>query len=348
MSLRASGLCALVLSFVVPPTAELAYRPDTKGAWVCTFEEANEFRLETMTQRLDGNELDGPVPDMSGTITRRVVVRDEGSEAKDGRMLVRRRTFEELAAESKVHLEVLGQSQDFAVELQSELEGHELAVTWDAKTEAYGFAFVEEEAPSAALLEGLLEDLDLRALLAEDAVEEGAAWELDLADQRALLAPGGALHLVPSEAPRAGGDVLDAYDIVSVAALSLADVAQQLEGTLRVRWSETREDDEHHYAVLTLELDGRASADLSARVAAMAEAAELEPRDDLRFDVALDLEGRGELLWDLGAGHFHTLELELEGVQEIELGFAQPWGEIEVEVETSGTTKLAARAEREG
>ena len=342
---RTLGLCALSLSLVAPPADELAYTPSTEPAWTLTFEEVSEFELESMVQTVGGTEISGPSPEMSGAISRRITVSDAGKEVKDGRMTRRLRTFDEVESDCKLEVTAMGQGQEFGISFGSELQGSELSIAWDAEEEAHSFAFTEDDAPDARLLEGLLEDLDYQLLMPPEGAEEGDSWNVDLAGARALFSPGGHLELMPSEAPVVRGGIIEGQDLIAIATMSMAEASRQIEGELSATWTETVKDSGRSLVVISLELEAEFVADVADDLEEMTASVDLPPREDYRFESTWEVEGFGELRWDLAAGHFHALDLELESMVEISIGFSESFGDIEVEVETSGETKLTARAE---
>lgn len=344
MDPRTAALCALALLVPADHSEDFTYRPDAKVEWTLSFTEQSNFELESMVQTLGGVEVSGPTPEMTGAIKRRVEATDQGRAVEGGRMVERGRTFGTIESDCALNVAVMGQEQVFELSFGSELEGEELQVTWSEEAEEHQFGFASDDSPEAALLEGLLEDLDFQLLLPPDYVEEGDSWELDLKAARALFAPGGNLHLQPEEAPSVSGNVIEAHDLVAIASMSLAESSHVIEGELIATWSETVERGESKVAVVTLEVECTFEADLSDSVQEMAGAVGINSRESYNFTSNWELEGEGVFHWDLSAGHFRELELELESIVEIALSFTESFGDIEVEVETSGTSKLSASA----
>jgi hypothetical protein len=222
----------------------------------------------------------------------RLVVLDEHAESAGGRPLRLVREYREIAEQRDERMTLDGEDAgSFAARGASELEGRRVAFVWDAETDAYARAFEGGgEESDAALLAGLAEDLDLRALLPEGEAAEGDAWELDEAVLEALLEPGGELALrfdeERDETP-------------------FAERARSAEGRARLGARSTRDGRE----LVRIELEGTAwreeerATTLDFVEVVSGDATETRSTT-LRFE--------GALTWDLAAGHALSLELAID------------------------------------
>lgn len=222
---------------------------------------------------------------------------------------------------------------------KSELEGKTVVFTWDAEQEAFAKHF-DPEGPEEKLLEGLVEDLDLRELLPSEAsVDEGDTWKLEAATLGRILVPGGDLAIVPVDGPPEGegGGPED---------FTPSDAFGELEGSLVATYKGTREVDGARLGVIGLEFSVRSDRDLSERF-------ERFNHGELEIDrvrAHLELEGEAELLWDLAGGHARsfTLSGKLKNQMDIAMTVHQADRDLALsrKMLMSGTCELGASFER--
>jgi len=343
MIARYSATALVAAALFAPSGAESpTHRAATGTSWVKTFSESSEFTLDSITQRMNGNEIDAPGIEMEGSLVRAFEIIDDCIEAEDGVLGSGTRSFEEVTGSCKIRVGAGGELDEREVYLTSRLEGHELSYERDG--DDYEFSYGEDSDGDDDLLETLIEDADFQLLVPEEDVKEGDSWKVDLAEGRAFFAPGGQLTWEPSEAPAPMPNSMDAVSLISVSMVSLADCSEEITGTIEATWKSTREEDGHEVAVIALELDAELSANLDEELMRMAGAVDLDAQDHV-FDCNWEVEGTGELLWDLEAGHFLSLDMDCEIIIEFEMSWEEPFGKLEIEAEVSGETKIEARAE---
>lgn len=293
-SLRMLSVSAAAL-LLAPSTqlGDFSFHAEEGARVVRTFDFTLEMELESMTMTVGGDDV--PTDHTDGvemTMGERthLVLTDEYGPAEDGRPMTLTRTFDELAGEStNWSMGPQGESENNA-DKTSELEGSTVIFTWDAQDEAYEVEF--EDGGDEDLLAGLEEDLDLRGLLPEGDVEEGDSWETDLEPFRRVFEPGGDLGLRADDNPRTEID---------------DQILENLEGSVRITYVGTRDEDGVEVAVLQLEISAASTAEATLDT----EGGETEQVVTMEFEL------EGELTWALEAGRLHGLEIAGELTSEI-------------------------------
>jgi hypothetical protein len=263
--------------------------------------ELREFSLGT--QAFDDPKVFGA--DMDDRL--RVVVTDEILEMGDARPTRLRRTFDELGGE------MAGSScSSRACRRSSRLEGRTVVFTWSEEDGSYD-ARLEHAPDRRSPLQGLVEDLDLRAFLPDTEVEDGERWSVDPRCLGALFLPGGDLELAVSD-----GDIVQ-----RLAAL----FSRELEGWIQATYRGQREEDGVEVEHVDL------AAKLEARFA------------DLAGDEegSLKLELQGILYWHIAGGH--VAFLELSGPIGLELRLTTGWSHVAFNARYAGdaTLRIAVR-----
>lgn len=299
--------------------AELSFHPAKDSRARKEFSESVTWRITELTQLLNGEPVTGPTPEITGSSEREWVALDQYVELATGRPKRLDRKFEKLRGQSRLDFEVSGMSENVATPLVSPLEG--VSVEFDCSEESACKArFAEGSTAPSTLLDGLAEDLDLRALLPLEDVGVEDRWTIDAALLARVLAPGGKLALGPERGSIAASELLDPLEIATTVLCALSETSEELSGEVEALWRETREDDGRALAVIELEWKSAAKCDASKRALELMEAADAPTqRKDCALEFAVDSEGRGELVWDLAAGRAHAFELELESTLACEM-----------------------------
>jgi hypothetical protein len=217
----------------------------------------------------------------------RCVVRDRIAGADAGRPVSLARSFVALsgAQRTRVTSEEGEDSDDVAYE--SALEGKTVLFAWSEESAAFEAAFEAGTEGDSGLLEGLAEDMDLRALLPTKSLELGESYAIEPAAFAAILDPGGDLALRDPDDEDAARDDPD------------DQLHGNLTGVLRATFREVRAEDGGKFAVLALSVETSTWAEESPGM-------EETTRTELEFLL------EGELLWDLEHGHARTLTLSGE------------------------------------
>ncbi len=339
----------LLLGSNVPAT-RIAFAVADGKSLTKTFEVKADLSLEDMTM---GGAAGGMVPDMEMTmgVAYKLGVSDEYVKVEGGAPKKLKRTFDALSSDvtTAMKMEIMGQSrnQDSSVSAASELEGKSVLFTWDADKKEFGKAF-DPAGGEEKLLEGLREDMDLRALLPDHEVKEGEEWEIEAKSLIDVLAPGGNVSLKPKEGGEDASMGMGSSGMENMSEMFGDDV----EGKSKAQFTGLREVDGTQMAVVKVTIDMKAKTDMTEKVREQMKKGDLPPEvEGMEFDsvdIEYALEAEGELLWDVAGGHFHSLDLSgttsFKSAQSMSIKVQGRDMKIDQSMEFSGTTTFAANA----
>ncbi len=351
--LAASLLLVTALPALRPPLAKLRFAPAAGSKLTRTIENKSEFSLDDMSMKMNGQDSPMmPEIEMTMSQTQKVVVTDEFTKMREGSPKLLRRSFDTLESEmsSQMKIDIMGQKQDqnHSGKGASELAGKTVVFTWDDDAKEYKTAFDPAESKTE-LLKGLQEDMDLRVLLPDGEVKEGEEWEIDVKQLAKVIAPGGDLKIKPDE--KAGGDSpMGMGDMSGMSGLN-DWLGESMEGTAKGKFTGMRTVDGHAFAVVSIDIKAKGAKDLTEISRAAMEKAKREgmTMEMKSVDVEFELGGQGELLWDVEAGHVHSLEFSGPSSAKIDIsiGLEMQGTKMDIEqgMELSGTTTLKYKAE---
>jgi len=266
-----------------------------------SFVVKREMAHESTTMAIGGEELpprEGYERTQTATIT--VVVNDRVEESDEDGVQEFRRTFDEIIGEFVAETKTEGREDSGPVELEmiSDLTEEELVFT--RGEDGFEVRAVNEDLDEE-LLADLSGELTFAWFLPEDGTEEGATWSVDLAHISVLTRPGGdmALHLEDDEYRRPEQPDYDR------------------DGDFELTYAGTRDLDDQEFAVIEFSIDLSSARDMTEIVLAGLEDRELPEGAPQLTSLVItnELEGSGEMLWDLAAGRMATLDLELDVTQ---------------------------------
>jgi hypothetical protein len=275
---------------------ELSFQVEPGTTLVRTLTQSTEMELESMTIRMNGEELPADLIgdiDMSMRREDRYVITDVFEAVQEGRPTRLRRTFDDLGGHESMSFSGPDGENSDESDYASELEGKSVLFTWNEEHEAFDVSFAEDEEGDSELLEELEEDMDLRSFLPQGEVSEGDGWEIDVQVFNQTMDPGGDLRLVDTEDEEE--DEEDQFD-------------ENLSGEIRATYKGTIEEDGRRLAVIAIEAEietfdegeGFGGGELP-------EGMEGKNRTELTFTLS------GELRWDVAGGHAADYELSGEG-----------------------------------
>jgi hypothetical protein len=343
-----SGLLALDW-----PGSRVKFAPAEGSSSVKTFENKGEFTLDNMSMTMNGNEMPSMEVDMTVSSDQKVVVTDEYVSNRDGSPKKLKRRFDDLANDTAVafKMEMMGQSQnnDKNIKSKSELSGKTVVFTWDDESKEYKRAFEPAE-EGGDLLEKLDEDMDLRALLPQSEVKAGDEWDIDVKSLVTILAPGGNMQFKPE-----GEEADDDMGMGNMAGMgSMSDfLSEMLEGEAKGKFEGERDADGQKLAVIHVSIKIKSAKDMTEIVAEQMKKGKTPPGvESMSFDsmdIEFELEGEGELLWDLSKGRAHSFELSGPAHMNMDMAMKLTAGgqslSLEQSMQMSGTTNLSVKVE---
>lgn len=348
--LAAAAALPFVLAFALPAD-EVAFAPAEGTSLTKSFTSSANFEMGDMSVLMNGQDP-GQMPEMQMdmTVTQAVAVTDVYGPVSDGHPSKVTRTFDDIGTDIdvQVQIEMMGDTQDQSSEGSgtSPLEGETVIFTWNDDAEIWERAFGEDSDGDVELLEGLVEDMDLRALLPSGPVSEGDSWDIELKTLPDLFAPGGNLHM----------DVqIDGAESMGPDPEMMTNMREMfgdlLEGEATGHYAGRREVDGVEVGVIDVEISIETARDMSELVADMMGDNLPEGLDMTldRMDVELSVESTGTLLWNLGAGHVHSFELDSDVEIAMDMAMNMDMGgqsiAMEMSLEMTGTFESALSTE---
>jgi len=294
------------------PTDSVIFGPEAGSKLTKTFAFAMELELVEQNTILNGEESPTSM-EMKSTSRQeiKVVVTDEYMNLRDDAPIEFRRSFDELEFEeaTRLSLERMGEEKvgDLHASGISALEGKTVVFSWDDDNEGYTKGF--EQGGDEDLLKGLAEDMDLRVFLPEDEVQEGDKWKIEPNGLIDILFPGGDFAFtMESDGDEPPMPAMDPKN----SPYPREWFTGQIEGDLTAKYVGTCEVDDIKVAVIEITVKIIAARDMTdflSRTILDEEAPEGMSMSVDHMAVDTTLDGTGRLLWDLGGGHLHTLEL---------------------------------------
>jgi hypothetical protein len=299
--------CAPLLLFVGPLADTVAFHP-ADGTSISKESEVHvTFELGDITAEVDGQDMSDNIPgDFDGALdiamswTDKYVAVDKEKQRPTDLI----RTYDSLSGEYDVS--AAGESESGDIKEIDALVDHSVRFKWNAEKSAYDISF-HECSGDEKLLASQTDDLDLRAILPDKAVSEGDTWEVDGSKLGSMLFGKLDAAQIPDDNPMA--DVIRNEVLPQI---------EKLAKTFKVHceYKGQREDGSSKLGVIAMRLEGGGTIDLAN---AIQSAIEAQAPEGVEFDLdirsaALDtkLEGKGECLWNLAAGHVHAASSDVE------------------------------------
>ena len=293
------GTALALASFASGPD-EVRYAPE-KGLKVTrTCETSGEFELESVSVTVDGEERPAPGnPSGSLSIEEKFVVSDELVAVGSGRPEKLARTFDVLhKQQTSSEPGPDGRVMEQAQKLTCDLEGKRVVFTWNADDKRFDVQAAADQKLDAKLLDGLDEDMDLRAFLPDKPVAKGDSWDVEPAAFHAVLWPGGRLPFHDKDK-----DEPDAIEHELNAALYAS-----LDGDAKVTYAGQREEDGVKVFVLHVKADLSRTGE---SVPSSEYTSEHGGTPGAKVKLEFTTQAEGDLLWSVE--HTHLISLTLEG-----------------------------------
>lgn len=351
---------ALLLAFpaliaFTQPGQEPAFSPAAGSSVTKTYESTEEMTLDEMSVSMNGQEQDPSMMGMEQTIvtTMKIVVTDEYTAVADGRPTTLTRTFGEMATGMSMemsHAMMGDMSMDMSGE--SPLEDLSVVFVWNEEDGDYRVKFAEDSDGDEELLEGLVEDTDLRGFLPGNEVSEGDTWSVEPEVLRGLLAFGGAMKME-----------FDSDDLQEMS-MGMGGGSPpppdaflgELEGEVTAEFTGTREEDGATCAVIKVIAEISSAKDMTDFFVEQMEEAELpEGMEEMEMsyqsvDIEFEWEAEGILLWNMDAGRLQSIEMNGNGASTIDMAMSMAMMGQEMDMEMSmvmsgdGTTSITTGA----
>ncbi len=303
-----------LFAFSGTEAAKIEFAPKAGSSLTKTFVSTTTMEMDDMAMTMNG-EPSPMMPDieMSIEMVATTTVTDEYIALAAGQPKKLSRTYDAIGSELEmdVVMNMMGEeeSQSPSGSGSSELEGSTVIFSWNDEDSEYELSFPEGEEGDADLLEGLSEDMDFRALLPDGELAEGESYEIDLMGLVDVMAPGGDLK-VEMEVDGAQAGMGPDPAMMSDLSQFFGDA---VEGSATGKFLEMRDVDGTNVAVIEIEVEIAASADMSEMAAETMGAEELPAEMTVdRMDLTMNLEGTGELFWNVEAGHIHSMTFQAD------------------------------------
>lgn len=323
------------------PATEITFGPAEGTTLSRTYVSKSQFALDDMQMSMNGQPMPMEIEmEMDMEMTSGFEVSDTFLAMAGERPGKLKRTFDSIDSNGSFAMEMEmmpGGGQTMNVTASSELEGKTVLFSLDGEESDYEVSWHESEGDDE-LLEGLSEDMDLRALLPTGAVSEGDTWDIDTSTLVSVLAPGGNLALVPEMDEDMGmpgmGNMNQGLDQM---------LGEMLEGTASGVFKGTREVDGVNVAVIGITIDIDSSNDMTEIVREQLEEMpeEMGELSVEYMDAEVEIEVEGTLFWNLSGKHAHSLDLSgsMRMVMDMAMNMSMSGQEMQMEqmFEMSGT-----------
>lgn len=285
-------LLAAVTAAFVAPADSLTFHVEPKSKLTKTFEFKAKLASENMSITIDGNDMHAGIagPEIEIVDNETIQVTDEYVTVEDGRPTKLVRKFVELGGDTSQSTKMPEESgmedQEKKGEKESPLDGKTVVFTW--KDDAYTAAWPEDEKNGDdELLENLEGDMDMLGFLPTKGVSKGDTWDLEAKVFNRVTSPGGRLQL------RAKLEDEDDEDEPLQ-----EELEKNIGGEGKATYKGTREVDGVEVGVIeiTAELESHATMN--------------PPQGETTVEYAVTY--TGEILWNVKAGRFHSLEIQGE------------------------------------
>ncbi|MHC4894086.1 MAG: hypothetical protein ACYTFV_12180, partial [Planctomycetota bacterium] len=353
------GLASTATAAIVLPLEGLRFSPSEGMSLQKTYTVETDAELDDLSLLISGQDLGAMfAPSMAISASSEVTFTDVYTSVADGRPSKLERTFDTLANEMSMSMEMMGESQEEGSETSSPLEGQTIVFTWDDDAGEYGIEYADDSAGDEDLLADLVEDTDMRWLLPGDDVSVDDSWDFDPAKMQHLLAPSGNLQWEAE-----GVDDADMEEFEEMFGQftdrAMEEAKKLLEGDSTATFLGAREVDGRQVGVVGIAVEIGSSADFASMMQEIIETAVEESGEEVpddfevyveAADISLDVESEGEMMWDMETGTLYGMNMSADFEMAIDLvvsmtaeGDSQ---DLEVSAAFSGVMTAGVETER--
>jgi hypothetical protein len=277
-----------------PDKDELAFQPEKGVSVARSVETKDHSQLVSSEVAFDGetipaDEMDEVSIDIEDV--EKINVTDRFVASEGGRPLELERSFDALSAETRTRSGSGEDAEDQTETSASKLEGARVVFRWNTDESRYDAKYSTEEGASrdSELLDGLREDMDLRAMLPDKKVSADDEWKVDGSAFAGVLWAGGELRLEADS---------ESEDAESRRELEL-EALEHLGGSITATYNGRREVGGRSMGVIHVEAELETKSD--------AESSDEDGSLEQTLTAGWTL--TGEILWDLDGGHLGGFEL---------------------------------------
>lgn len=335
----ALGALPLVLAFA-PRADKVTFAPKDDSEVAREFSFKAAVYLDDLRVMVDGQEMPVPTDELSGGILFDVAmeVADRFVKSDEGRVIELVRTY------GKIRGEAGPEGETESMDGIDELVDKPVRFRWNESDGEYDVTYADEKAAGKPeLLEALAPDMDFTMLLPEGEVAKGAKWSVKGDELALLFFPGGMPVSLPDDPSGMSKQVEEALESQVAAAFKDFEVACTYQGA--------REEGSTRVGEITFSFQGKVNIDLTdiLRTAIEAQAGEVDIQVDITANLGLEFDGSGILLWNLAAGHVHSMDmtnemvLALQAEADVDAMGQQFSGEISLEASVNAKSNLTTR-----
>ena len=293
-----------------PGMLHIAFEPAPGTRLTKSFTLSQGLVMQDITLGNKGaNELSQQQLELS---TEQVVrVEDEYTRSAAGRPAELRRVFQAVTLQADIEFaDGSGSTGKSRLEAASPLQpSQSVFFTWVPEEKNYG-AYYDAAESAEEYLSLLAEDLDLRALLPDHDVHAGETWEIDPHKLVDVVAPGGRIPLRFTK----GGDSFFIRSLMTGVGAATAELfGGEANGKVVARCDGARTEKDAELATIALDVDIDLDRDQKNLAQRSMTRAELQDGYYVgEASIKWKLTGRGELVWNLGAGRFESFTLSCQ------------------------------------
>ncbi len=293
----AAFLSTLLLSARLPGDA-VTFAPAAESSLAKTFEVKGSLSLDDLVAYINGEEQD---PSMMGMPDEFAVdfgaelgITDTYAAIADGKPTDFARSFDTFRVWSESSD---GEATDDEMD---ELVGKTARFVWNEEEGEYTRTFVDDEEADAETLDLVAVDMDLRALLPDAEVEDGDSWVVTGLPVFLVLAPGFDLEVALGDM---SGELFE--DVPEGVVDQMRSTLEGVEATCTYTGSA----DQDGASVAVIEFACTIDETIAFGPEALGSDAGMEMEDG-GLELIIELEIKGECLWNTGDGHFSAFETE--------------------------------------
>lgn len=300
------ALLASPLLLALEPRGDaLSFHPAKTSSLTKTTQIEVSFELGDITMIVSGNDMSGQIPgDVAGEMDMSMTWTDKYVDLKDGKPLELIRSYDEMSG--TMDMNGGGDSNSSEIPEFDALSGKSIRFKWNEEKQEYDIAYHECEGEEK-LLKSQQIDMDYRMVLPTKEVAVGDKWEVPAEFMRQMLE--GVKNSDMGE------------DEAGIGAIVQDELFPQLDKLIdkfktTCEYKGRRDEEGVDVGVIAIALEGSGSLDLKAMLEAIA-SEQMPAGQDIEFDIgeasmALNLTGKGEVLWNIASGHL------LSAVQEVD------------------------------